>query len=70
MSACVHHFVIEPVNGPVSRGVCCKCGLDRDHSNVPVEDAKWNNRPRKKVEQHGRRRLAPGNTRNVCANID
>jgi len=40
-SQCVHHWVIEPPNGRVSRGVCKKCGMEMDFYNtasVPWKD--------------------------------
>ena len=30
---CVHHFLLEPPNGPTSKGVCKKCGLEREFNN-------------------------------------
>lgn len=32
---CPHHWVIEPANGPRSRGVCKKCGALRAFRNAP-----------------------------------
>ena len=32
-SGCVHHWVIETPNGPTSRGVCKKCGWERNYAN-------------------------------------
>ncbi len=34
---CCHHWMIEPPNGPVSRGVCRRCGYQRQFWNTPVE---------------------------------
>lgn len=31
--ACVHHYVLEPPEGPVSRGRCKLCGSERDFRN-------------------------------------
>lgn len=33
MSACRHHWLIEPANGPTSRGRCRLCGDERDFRN-------------------------------------
>jgi len=30
---CIHHWVIEPPEGPVSKGVCRKCGQERQFDN-------------------------------------
>ncbi len=30
---CAHHWVIEPPSGPVSKGVCKKCGAEREFDN-------------------------------------
>ena len=32
-SACQHHWVIDPPEGPVSKGVCRSCGEERDFLN-------------------------------------
>ena len=37
--ACRHHWVIEMPNGPVSKGQCKRCGIERDFMNNP-EDAR------------------------------
>ncbi len=29
-SMCQHHWVIDPPEGPVSKGVCRSCGEERD----------------------------------------
>ncbi|KKL75272.1 hypothetical protein LCGC14_2056600 [marine sediment metagenome] len=34
---CSHHFVIETANGPMSRGVCKKCGAIQDFKNSVTE---------------------------------
>lgn len=34
---CRHHWLIEPPDGPISRGVCKKCGARRNFMNTPVE---------------------------------
>ncbi len=47
--ACKHHWVLESPNGPVSRGVCKKCGEEREFRNsldyVPATDEKLNLKP-------------------------
>ncbi len=30
---CVHHWVIEPPSGPVSKGVCKICGTEKEFKN-------------------------------------
>jgi len=30
---CVHHWMLDPPNGPFSRGVCQKCGEERTFAN-------------------------------------
>lgn len=37
MSRCTHHWLIEEANGPVSGGVCKRCGARRGFANS--EDA-------------------------------
>jgi hypothetical protein len=39
----VHHWNIEPPNGPVSAGVCDVCGESRDFKNS-YEISSWDNR--------------------------
>jgi hypothetical protein len=47
ISVCRHHWIIEPANGPVSRGVCLTCleirqfrnsisEVERDSQDVPT----------------------------------
>ena len=31
---CIHHWVIEPPTGPVSKGVCKKCGEEKEFDNI------------------------------------
>ena len=39
---CVHHWVIEPPEGPVSKGVCKICGAEKDfHNHKAYSD--WGN---------------------------
>ena len=30
---CIHHWIIDPPEGPVSKGVCRKCGEEKDFQN-------------------------------------
>ena len=30
---CTHHWLIDPPDGPVSKGVCKKCGAEKDFKN-------------------------------------
>lgn len=32
--ACAHHWIIEPANGPTSRGWCRRCGAHRAFYNT------------------------------------
>jgi len=34
---CQHHWLIEPPSGPLSRGVCKRCGEERYFMNAPPE---------------------------------
>jgi len=34
-SACLHHWVIDPPEGAVSKGTCRSCGEERDFPNAP-----------------------------------
>ena len=37
---CVHHWIIEPPCGPVSKGICIKCDSQKDfHNNIFVLSA-------------------------------
>ena len=33
--ACVHHWLVEAANGPISRGRCKRCGKEREFTNNP-----------------------------------
>ena len=37
VSSCCHHWVIEPANGPISRGVCRHCNESREFKNSIVD---------------------------------
>lgn len=37
---CTHHWVIEPANGPLSEGVCQRCGNERGFRNS-AEATPW-----------------------------
>lgn len=32
-NSCVHHWIIEVPQGPISKGRCKKCGAERDFPN-------------------------------------
>ena len=34
---CCHHWIIEPANGPISRGMCRNCGEVREFRNSIVD---------------------------------
>ena len=38
---CVHHWIIDAPEGPVSRGMCKKCGEERDFSNYLEHPGQW-----------------------------
>ena len=46
-SNCAHHWVIEPSNGPLSGGVCRRCGQSREFQNS-VDTPPWPIAQRKK----------------------
>lgn len=39
--SCVHHWVIDPPNGPTSVGVCKNCGEEREFPNAEPENTHW-----------------------------
>ncbi|MDE3096673.1 MAG: hypothetical protein KGK07_11835 [Chloroflexota bacterium] len=39
-AVCAHHWVIASPNGATSRGVCKRCGLEKDFPNS-AEDYLW-----------------------------
>ncbi len=39
-TTCRHHWIIEVPNGPTSRGVCKRCGAEREFRNSS-EDYIW-----------------------------
>ncbi len=44
ISECVHHIIIEPPEGPVSIGVCKKCGLVKEYDTA--YGYRYNNKPK------------------------
>ncbi len=40
VQVCQHHWVIEPPNGPTSRGLCRNCGESRDFLNY-ADGSSW-----------------------------
>ena len=41
-TVCAHHWVIEPANGPTSKGRCRRCREERDFQNAtPAGSAVW-----------------------------
>ena len=40
-AACVHHWVIGIPQGPVSQGVCKKCGEEREFNNFVGDPGQW-----------------------------
>ena len=39
---CVHHWQIEPADGPVSEGYCLDCGKEGQFQNYVPDDVKLN----------------------------
>jgi hypothetical protein len=56
VSTCCHHWVIEPANGPISRGVCQRCNESREFKNsvVDIEREFHYTSPSAKADQSGR----------------
>ena len=48
--SCTHHWVIDSANGPLSKGVCQRCGGERDFKNS-TESTPWPNAQRSKAQQ-------------------
>ena len=44
ISACLHHWIIEPAVGPVSAGSCQKCGEVKEFKNSIDYETEWTNR--------------------------
>ena len=40
-SACIHHWVIETPVGPMSQGVCKRCGEERQFKNFMGSNPYW-----------------------------
>ena len=38
---CIHHWIIEPPNGPKSKGICIKCGDVSLFPNEIMLTAEW-----------------------------
>ncbi len=53
---CVHHWVIESPEGPISRGMCKFCGAEDLFQNyIPYptwHDEKWKNRKLERTENN------------------
>ena len=47
MTACRHHWLIEPPNGPTCRGRCRRCGAERDFRTSSGDE--WIVPPKKDV---------------------
>jgi len=46
---CIHHWLIEPPTSPVSKGVCKKCGEEREFHNDYTPDTHWDSCPRRGI---------------------
>jgi len=51
-TTCQHHWVLETAAGPTSKGVCQRCGMQKEFQNT-VETHLW-------VSEARRGRPAPG----------
>ena len=40
-AVCVHHWIIGLPDGPVSRGMCKKCGAEREFNNYVGDPGQW-----------------------------
>lgn len=38
---CNHHWIIDPPDGPISRGVCKICGVHREFQNAWTFKGNW-----------------------------
>ena len=38
---CVHHWIIDPPDEPVSKGICKICGAEKNFDNVVPSDVEW-----------------------------
>ena len=45
-SNCAHHWMIESPNGPLSEGVCQRCGEKREFTNSAESTSMWTYRPK------------------------
>jgi len=41
---CCHHWIIESVNGPTSRGLCKNCGAEKEFLNSSAESIREHER--------------------------
>ncbi len=44
VTSCKHHWVIESANGPLSEGVCQRCGEHREFMNSGEPTSPWGKR--------------------------
>ena len=42
--SCCHHWIIQPAVGPISEGICQKCGEVREFKNSIDYETEWANR--------------------------
>ncbi len=61
VETCCHHWVIEPANGPISRGICRRCNEPREFRNsiVDVERDYYDAAPSDKPELWGQSKAPP-----------
>ena len=52
-SQCLHHWLIDSPGGPISKGVCRRCGVEQEFKNF-LEGARWDDdRPNDQVVLSG-----------------
>ena len=49
-SNCAHHWVIDRANGPMSEGVCQRCGESREFANSAEPTSIWTSSHRAKSQ--------------------
>jgi hypothetical protein len=47
VNSCIHHWEIEPADGPTSKGVCGVCGMTRRFQNYTGEPETWKTKSQK-----------------------
>lgn len=61
---CIHHWVIDPPDGPVSNGKCIKCGAEGLFPNEVMLKAEW-----KDLDEMGTKRRKENRERKLRADF-